>query len=205
MAYQEYPWNGDGYLAGEVLRLRDTHNLSIAVETGTCLGVTCLWLSDHFGRVVSCELMDRFADLARQLLAGRALVTIEVGQSPETIKRHAYDDALYFLDAHGISGTGNEHCPLLEELEAIANAGVKPCIVIHDFLVPGTSFGFDSMPDGTPFHLELIQPYLDRIYGEGGWRHSYPTKVEGAMRGWVSVEPIEQPRPKLPTREPSKW
>ena len=189
MQAQTFPWNGDGYLAGEVLRLRDTHSLSIAVETGTCLGVTCAWLSDHFGRVVSCELMERFADLARQLLMGRANITIEVCQSPETIKRHAYEDALYFLDAHGISGTGKEYCPLLDELSAIAAAGVKPCILIHDFQVPGTDFGFDKMPDGRPFNLELIAGHLDRIYGEGGWKHNYPTQVAGAKRGWISVAP----------------
>lgn len=189
MANQAFPWNGDGYLAGEALRLRDTHELSIAIETGTCLGVTCSWLVDRFGRVVTCELMERFANLAQQLLRGKALVKIEIGQSHETIKRHAYDDALYFLDAHGISGTGKEYCPLLDELDAIAAAKVKPCILIHDFQVPGTDFGFDKMPDGRPFNMELVKPFLDRIYGDGKWKHNYPTQVEGARRGWVSIEP----------------
>ncbi len=189
MQAQTFPWNGDGYLAGEVLRLRDKHRLSIAVETGTCLGVTTSWLSDHFGKVVSCELIERFANIAKQVLAGRALVRVEVGDSPDTIARTAYDDALYFLDAHGISGSGKEHCPLLHELTAIANAGIKPCIVIHDFQVPGTDFGYDSMPDGRPFNLELIHSHLDAIYGEGRWNHNYPTNVEGARRGWISIEP----------------
>jgi hypothetical protein len=56
--------------------------------------------------------------------------------------------------------------------------------------VPGTTFGFDSMPDGTPFHLELVAPYMDLIYGVDGWVVNYPTKVEGAMRGWASFAPV---------------
>lgn len=193
MAKQTFPWNGDGFLAGEALRLRDEHGLSIAVETGTCIGVTTSWLADHFGKVVSCELIERFADIARRVLGGRALVRVEVGQSPDTIARCAYDDALYFLDAHGISGSGKEYCPLLDELDAIAAAKVKPCIIIHDFQVPGTDFGFDKMPDGRPFNLELIAGRLDRIYGEKGWACNYPTEVEGARRGWISIEPISKP------------
>jgi hypothetical protein len=56
--------------------------------------------------------------------------------------------------------------------------------------VPGTTFGFDSMPDGTPFHLELVAPYMDLIYGVDGWVVNYPTKAEGANRGWISIEPV---------------
>jgi hypothetical protein len=54
-----------------------------------------------------------------------------------------------------------------------------------------TDFGFDKMPDGRPFSLDLIRDHLDRIYGEDGWKHNYPTKVEGARRGWISIEPTK--------------
>lgn len=195
MQAQTFPWNGDGYLAGEVLRLRDAHGVRMAVETGTCLGVTAAWLGEHFDHVATCEAHKPFLDLARAFISDKpGSIIAHHGSSPEfvwTIADNAEAPMLFFLDAHGISGSGKEACPLLDELDAIAKAGVKPCIVIHDFQVPGTDFGFDRFPDsGYPFSLEAIAPHLDRIYGKGGWKHAYPTKVEGARRGWISLEPM---------------
>jgi len=186
MPYQEYPWNGDGYLAAEVLRLKHAHNIMSAIETGTCLGSTTLWLHEHFANVDTAEINMDYAAIAierfNMLPKGHGLTT-HVMESPEMLR--SVSAGLYFLDAHWL-----EHCPLLNELVAIANAEVRPCIIIHDFQVPGTKFGFDRMSDGHPFNLDLITSYLDDIYEEGGWEHTYPTKVEGANRGWISVEPV---------------
>jgi hypothetical protein len=210
MPYQEFPWNNDGYLAAEVLRLKAAHGLDLALETGPCLGSTTLWLSENFRKVWTCEVSDQFYEIA----SARFTIHVEPhaikdasdrfwvakDESKRIIarlresKRAVWNDAdrvnFIFLDAHW----GN-HCPLLDELAAIANPekhyGMgKPCIVIHDFQVPGTDFGFDTFPgSGQPFCLEAIAPHLDAIYGEGGWKHNYPTKAEGACRGWISIEP----------------
>lgn len=187
MPYQDHPFNADGYLAAEVLRLKKEHNIMSAIETGTCLGSTMLWLGENFASVDTAEVSDNLRTLAvdRGLAYfGRNAhwVTSHLGPSVEMLAK--VSAGFYFLDAHW-----GDHCPLLDELELIASQGVKPCIVIHDFQVPGTDFGFDKMPDGRPFNMELVKPYLDRIYGEGNWKHNYPTKVEGAKRGWLSVEP----------------
>lgn len=195
MQYQDFPWNGDGYLAAEVFRLRDTHELKAAAETGTCLGVTTSWLCANFKEVSTCELHKPFLDIARALLSGRDNVIFRGGHSPgfitDAVQWHGVGGAiLFFLDAHGISGSGTEACPLLDELSAIASTKAKPCIIIHDFQVPGKDFGFDKMPDGRPFNLDLIHEHLNAIYGEGGWECSYPANVEGARRGWISIEPV---------------
>ena len=187
MPEQDKPFNGDGFLAAEVLRLRKAHNIMSAIETGTCLGSTALWLAEYFAEVNTAEVNGRFFTLAAQrceplLRDNPAPVIIHQKTSLEMMRE--VSAGLYWLDAHW-----NEHCPLLEELALIAEQKVVPCIIIHDFQVPGTDFGFDSMPDGRPFNLELIREYLDAIYGEGGWKHSYPTEVEGARRGWISIEP----------------
>lgn len=203
MPYQEFPWNGDGYLAAEVLRLKEVHGLTKALETGTCLGSTTLWLAEHFDKVQTCEISDQYYEIACERFMAHdkpyAIVDttdrfwdhIVARKRPsKTVVWNVADRVDFiFLDAHW-----GDHCPLLDELDAIANpehgrnAGL-PCIVIHDFQVPGTDFGFDRMPDGRPFNLELVKPYLDRIYGEGKYRTNYPTKVEGAKRGWISIEP----------------
>ena len=186
MPFQEYPWNGDGYLAAEVLRLKAAHGLNAAIETGTCLGSTTCWLAENFDKVNTCDVNGQFLDIAYARTSGYAgRISFAHGDSASQLRRSA-PRGFYFLDAHW-----GPNCPLLDELEAIAEAKVKPCIIIHDFQVPGTDFGFDKMPDGRPFSLDLIRDHLDRIYGEDGWKHNYPTKVEGARRGWISIEPAK--------------
>lgn len=202
MPFQEYPWNNDGYLAAEVLRLKEAHGLANALETGTCLGSTTLWLAENFDRVWTCEIHEptyeiasaRFAELngAHSIKDSSDRFFKNIAARRRDSRKAAWNDAgrvdFIFLDAHW-----GEHCPLLDELAAIASpehaAKKKPCIIIHDFHVPGTDFGFDRMPDGRPFELDLIREHLDRIYGEGGWKHNYPQQVEGARRGWISIEP----------------
>ncbi len=189
MPFQEYPWNGDGYLAAEVLRLKAAHGLNAAIETGTCLGSTTCWMIENFDNTNTIEINKAFEDIAwrRFDMLDLRRVGGHSGNSAELlldIVKFYGARSFVFLDAHW-----NEHCPLLDELEAIAYSKVKPCIIIHDFQVPGTDFGFDKMPDGRPFNLELIAGHLDSIYGAGGWSYRYPDKVEGARRGWVSIAP----------------
>ena len=187
MPFQEYPWNNDPHIAAEVLRLKEAHGLRTAFETGTCLGSTTYWLVENFDRVLSAEINEDFASIAGGRLGHLKNVMLFVRPSVDILDmRTTFETGprFYFLDAHW-----GDHCPLLDELYAIAEVKVKPCILIHDFQVPGTDFGFDSMPDGRPFNLELIAPHLNRIYGIGGYIVNYPTKVAGAKRGWLSVEP----------------
>lgn len=196
MPFQAYPWNGDGYLAAEVLRLKDAHRLTQAFETGMCLASSTLFLCEHFDAVVTCEVNPAFGNIGMDRLGDRKHVSVFMQESTKMLQPNTFlvasktgrpvsDKTLCFLDAHW-----GPNCPLLDELTLIGKSGVKPCIIIHDFVVPGTDFGFDSMPDGRPFNLELIMPCLDAIYGERGWLHSYPTKAEGARRGWISIEPV---------------
>lgn len=188
MPFQEFPWNGDGYLAAEVLRLKKAHGLDCAIETGTCLGSTALWLSDHFNGVWTFEINKDYWSIASARIGDTDNVWPILNDSVNELAHTLVDFHAPFLlwaDAHW-----GDHCPLLDELKAIASAEVKPCIVIHDFQVPGKDFGFDKMPDGRPFNLDLVREHLNAIYGEGGWKHNYPTNVEGARRGWISIEPV---------------
>lgn len=191
MPFQEFPWNGDGYLAAEVLRLKHAHGLKYATETGMCLGSTTCWLSEHFEIIVTCEVNPEYGKIGLARCGDRFGVHVFSHPSPVVLSsQHHVDEGnsiFYFLDAHW-----GPNCPLLEELEVIIKTGTKPCILIHDFKVPGTDFGFDKMPDGRPFDLDLIRDHLDSIYGINGWKHNYPTKVEGARRGWISIEPWKQ-------------
>lgn len=184
MPYQDYPWNGDHHLAAEVLRLKEAHGLTMAIETGTCLGSTTCWLAENFKKVATIETNGAFLDIAYARTKGYSGRIQFFHDDSAKVLRKSTADGLFFLDAHW-----GPNCPLLDELDALANIGGTIVIVIHDFFVPGTDFGYDCMPDGRPFNLELIQGHLDRIYGEGKWKYNYPTQVAGAKRGWISVEP----------------
>ena len=196
MPEQAKAFNGDGYLAAEVLRLKEAHGLTIAYETGTCLASTALWLGDNFELVWTYESNAAYYAIAARRIddkfpeTGCNIVPLNIDsvtglRGGLQLTHDKTKGTFMFLDAHW-----GANCPLLEELAYIAHGGIKPCIVIHDFQVPGTDFGFDRFPDsGYPFSLEAIAPHLDKIYGEGKWKHNYPTKVEGARRGWISIEP----------------
>jgi len=192
MPWQEFAFNNDPNIAAEVLRLKEAHGLTCAMETGTCLGSTAMWLAEHFTWVATFELHEPYFNIACERIEthpDEVDIHIEHIASVDGLRHYHRSMAstelpLYWLDAHW-----TDNCPLLDELAAIAERGPHCCILIHDFQVPGTDFGFDSMPDGRPFNLELIAPHLERIYGEGGYKVNYPTQVAGAKRGWVSIEP----------------
>jgi hypothetical protein len=191
MQGQTFPFNGDGYAAAEVLRLKAKHGIVNVFETGTCLGVTTTWFAANFGSVITCELSQRFAGYASHILRECPNVLLCVGDSPEWVKNEVpTGPTLYFLDAHGISGKGEAVCPLLAELDAIAQAGIRPVLMIHDWQVPDRpDLGHDYFPDGRPFSLENITAALDLIYGRDGWEHHYNDEAEGARRGILYVEP----------------
>jgi hypothetical protein len=188
MPFHDMPFNGDGYAAAEVLRLRDKHSIRSVVETGTCLGSTAIWLAENFDVVNTAEVnydLWKIAILRAEGVLGaeRQGVKFYPCDSVEMLKQVSGE--LYWLDAHW-----NQHCPLLDELSSIAAAKVRPVIMIHDFQVPGRpDLGHDIFPDRTPFHLPAIAEYLDAIYGIGGWDHHYNDKAEGAKRGIIYIEP----------------
>lgn len=202
---QDKPFAGDIHMEGEFIRLRDLLGLTTAVETGTCYGSTTLWLAEHFQRVRTIEVNEDFvrvaagrlqamvpkndtliwigdsASLLSSLIAG-ILMHVGVPQYP------VGNDTLFFLDAHF-----EEHCPLLDELAAIAAAGIRPVIVVHDVKVPGRpDLGFDTW-NGQPFTYAWLRPSLDAIYGPNGFSHRFNIIATGAKRGVLYVYPYPAP------------
>lgn len=217
MPFQDQPFNGDGYLAAEILRLKEAHGLTAAVETGTCYGSTSIWLWDHFQHTDTIEIhrpnfdvaVERVVKLCNKVMEddigtsdvwawNKARQTIHLwhGDSVDMLQRYFGDNLrnlyevkgerfLLFLDAHW-----GDVCPLLREIEAISDKGIRPVIVIHDFFVPGRpDLGYDCFPDGRPFKLENVSASLDRVYGPDGWEFHYNDRAEGAKRGVLFVTP----------------
>ena len=186
MPFQEYPFNGDGYAAAEVLRLKEKHGIMDVVETGTCYGSTAMFFAEHFDRVYTFEVHEPTYQIAVHRLHRYENVTYLHISSPDGVEMILPEvPTIYFLDAHW----GNV-CPLHSELKAIARHRCNPVIMIHDWQVPGRpDLGHDHFPDGRPFELSAIIGQLDAIYGVGGWDHHFNDKAEGAKRGILYVEP----------------
>lgn len=193
MPFQTAPFNGDGFIEQEFISLRDRFGLTTAVETGTCLGYTTLWLSKNFEKVYTIELNKEYCEIARAKFLQYPNITSIHGNSADVIGELNFESinslwtkVIFFLDAHW---SGN--CPLLKELYSIYKLSLRPVIAIHDFRVPGQELGYDSFK-GQAFELNWIKRQLKQIYGsENNYKIKYNSeeKSSGAKRGIVYIYP----------------
>lgn len=194
---QELPFAGDIHMEGEMLKLRDQFGIGQVFETGTCYGSTTLWFAAHFKAVATIELNPTYGAIARTRLDAYVKENPDAGEVDLLLGDSGVKLAellaqgtgnipsLFFLDAHF-----EEHCPLLQELAAIAEAHLRPVIVIHDFQVPGRpDLGYDTW-EGQPFRFGWIRPSLDRIYGANGYGHYFNSMATGAKRGVIYIHPL---------------
>lgn len=191
MPFQWDAFNADHFIQKEFLRLRDVFNLKMAVELGTCLGSSSLWMAKNYERVVTIEINKQFAEVAKERFDRENMQNIEliVGDTVQvlpTVIGRIGNDSIWLADSHWYS-----HCPLLDELRIIATAGIKPVIAIHDFLIPDEpELGYDSY-GGQPFNFEWIKPSIEAIYGVDGYDYYYNSaeKSAGAKRGIIYLTP----------------
>lgn len=172
-------YEGDEYIHEEIKGFVKKYNIKTIIETGTYLGHTTRRL-DELARVISFENSIENYSKAKKNYPELSILNLHsvVGIKTHQFMKHNY---LFFLDAHW-NGT-----PLLKELEAIKDKGIKPVIVIHDFKVPGTDFGFDTY-DGQDYNYEWIKPSLEKIYGQD-FEYYYNKKATGARRGVIYIYP----------------
>jgi hypothetical protein len=184
-ADQDKPFAGDTYMERDFLALKQRFGIRTVIETGTCYGSTALWFADHFMKVITCESQDATYRIARERLAPCNNVELRHGASQHELPNmigNSEGPILFFLDAHF-----ETFCPLLDELKAIANSGLKPVIAIHDFKVPDRpDLGFDTW-GGQEFTLSWIHPHLEAIYGR--YDYHYNNEATGQRRGIIYVYP----------------
>jgi hypothetical protein len=119
------------------LFLKQRLELRTFVETGTFGGRTAAWAARHFAAVYSIEASEKHWQAARTRYAALDNVTFALGDSPRQLAAlmPRFDRPLFWLDAHwcgsDTAGGANE-CPLLEELAAIAAAGLPPPAILID-------------------------------------------------------------------------
>jgi hypothetical protein len=190
MGFQEGAFNQDTFVQAEFKKLQNEFKLKIAIETGTCLGYTSEFLSTFFKEVRTIEIMEDYLKIAKaNRLDALKNVKCTLGSSSDKMDellKGCGDDTMVFLDAHW-----QNHCPLKDELQAIARLGIEPCIAIHDFQVPNQpTLGFDSI-GVQPFNFQWLKEDFDAIYGEDNYNYYYNTDATSTAvkRGLIYITP----------------
>lgn len=190
MPFQMEPFNGDTFLQEKFLSLRDSYDIKVAIELGTCLGSTALWLAQHFDAVYTVEINEEYASIATERIGMKDNVTLYVRNSLDAlplILPEVTNDTIIFIDSHW--GANN---PLLKELKLIKEHGLRPIIVIHDMKVPGRpELGYDEYPqENIVYEFEWIRQSIEDIYGKDGFAYYYNSDAAGAKRGCIFILPL---------------
>lgn len=189
MPFQWEAFNGDTFIQNEFLKLKEKFAITTALELGTCLGSTAIWLAKNFDNVITIEINEQYAEIAGERLneSNCENVTLYISSTTDALPSiELTDNTLIFIDSHWL-----EVCPMQEELEIIAQKGIKPVIAIHDFYVPNEpNLGYDNI-HGQNFEFGWIKPKIDAIYGEDGYDFYYNSDAESTVikRGIIYITP----------------
>ncbi len=178
-------FNGDKFLDKEFQRLIEEFGVQTLIETGTYLGQTTSRLSELCNKVETIEIREDFYLQAQKNLKNIGNVNMRLGDAPailDQILPKVYQPIGVFLDSHWSYPT-----PLKGEFEVIAKHGKPAFICIHDMKNPNDpTMGYDSYKD-QEYTFEAIKPYIDLVYGEGGYNYHFNTEAEGARRGALFI------------------
>jgi hypothetical protein len=188
MPHQWEEFNGDYYISNNFLKLKEKYKLTHAVELGTCLGSTAIWLGKNFTKVDTIEINQEYAQIAKERFVEANLdnIRLHIGNTTDILPLiDINDDAIIFIDSHWY-----DVCPMLQELSIIAYKQIKPVIAIHDFYVPNEHLGYDEI-HGQPFTKEWISQYIINIYGENGYDFYYNSDEQSTdiKRGIIYITP----------------
>jgi hypothetical protein len=110
----------------------------VFVETGTYLGDTTWWFRDDFDRLYTIEVDPFLYDQAKSRFARIPRIEALLGDSSNVlvgVVPTIESKALYWLDGHysaGITGSGESHCPIMSELDAIYERARAPFVIVID-------------------------------------------------------------------------
>jgi hypothetical protein len=137
---------------------------STFIETGSFLGDTAHFAGGLFDTVHTIELSSDLAGKCRERLAPLSNVTVHEGDSAEVLGEllpGIDNSCLFWLDGHfsgGITARGVVDTPVVEELKAIADHGVRPhAILIDDARIFGTDDAYPTLEEVIGF-LRAIDP-----------------------------------------------
>ncbi|MGH8678929.1 MAG: hypothetical protein ACREUQ_11315 [Burkholderiales bacterium] len=140
------------------------HNfpLRAIVETGAFRGTTTSFFARMALPVYAVEINPRFYSYcAMRFRHAKKNVRISFGDSRSFLKGLWEDPSVpkqsvfFYLDAHW-----SNDLPLRGEVEMIFSHWKKSVVMIDDFCVPGTDYGFDSYSPDKTLDLDYLMPVL---------------------------------------------
>lgn len=171
------PLNGQRYRQ-QIFAAMMSIGPDVIIETGTYVGAS----TAHFARqglpVYTCESQDHFFARAISNLTEFSNVHMHLQDSRAFLRSLAEDPTFnfqcpfFYLDAHWY-----DDLPLAEEISIIRDRWQRFMIMVDDFQVPNTKYGFDRYANG----LELTLDYLrNKQLDLSSLAVLFPTACEGA-------------------------
>jgi hypothetical protein len=156
-----------------VLLLNKEFNIRYFIETGTYLGETAFWASQHFEHVITIEKSSYYWGLAQKKYSNIKNVQFLLGDSREVLQEflpRLASPTVYWLDAHWSGGETYgqfDECALLDELEIINKTPAENFILIDDarlFLSPpNRPYSANQWPDLSTI-IQIINPNFNKRY-----------------------------------------
>lgn len=157
------------------------------VETGTNRGTTAFFFAEKSSLpIYTVEANPRYyAFAALHLSLKRDRVHLRCSDSREFLRELAADprmsktNVFFYLDAHW-----EDDLPLREELTLIFEHWKNAVVMVDDFQVPGTDYGFDDYGPAGVLALEYLEP-LSHLRLEVFFPSAPPELETGSKRGCV--------------------
>jgi hypothetical protein len=153
------PFNGQRFRQRIFKDLVSTLDFKAIVETGTFRGTTTAFLAESGLPVYTVEVNPRFHAYAALRLLWRPSVHVIHDDTRDFLKRLATaprfprSRVFFYLDAHWY-----DDLPLSEELELIFATWSEAVVMVDDFQVPGTEYGYDDYGPGKTLDMNYLQP-----------------------------------------------
>lgn len=158
-------------------RIATEHRAEVFVETGTFRGDTPWCFRNDFRKIFSIEVQPQLAELAVRRFAKHPYIEIIEGDSAKKLAEiipKIDAPVLFWLDGHysaGVTGRGDEDCPLWSELKAInGNLAHTFVIIIDDARCFGVEEDYPTLEElrkyvseNLPKHLMSVENDLIRI------------------------------------------
>ena len=121
-----------------LLELAGIYAVSEFIESGTYLGNTAYWASQHFDHVTTIEYSQELYQRAVQRFGHVSNIRFSYGDTRQKLAELASNlrtPAIFWLDAHWCSGAtygASDQCPLLEEIGVLNRSKLDHFIFVDD-------------------------------------------------------------------------
>ncbi|MCI0448100.1 hypothetical protein L0152_33390 [bacterium] len=121
-----------------ILLVQKHKSIAVFVETGTYFGGTAFWASKHFEKVITVENSEKLYQQAKEKYGDVGNIEFVLGDTRKELRRIVptlASQAIFWLDSHWSGGETfgmNDECPIIVELEIIANSNCNHVLLIDD-------------------------------------------------------------------------